>query len=315
MAFDIISMGGLLVEIMRKEFGKSLKEAADFSGPFPSGDTPIFIHAAAMLERKCGFIGSCGDDDFGECVFQRLEESGVDMSYVRKVSGKMTGTTFVMYEEDGTRKFLYHLQDSDSSIIDIDDVKAEYFSGAKCVHYTAFNLEISDSIRSAVYKSLQMLDDDVLVSFDPNLRFELYPAEKIREMCEPIMARADIIMPSEFEMSQLFGKDDHECCMEWMEKGKTVVLKLAENGCRIYSKGSVIDVPQFRTVEIDATGAGDVFCAAFIVGLLNGKSLQDAAVYANAAGAFSVTRLGPMEGIVPKNELDDFISKEMKNIF
>lgn len=311
MGFDVISMGGLLVEIIRKEAGKPFRSAADFSGPFPSGDTPIFINAAVKLGMKCGFIGSCGDDEFGECVYNRLLESGVDMQYVKKVKDTMTGTTFVAYEMDGTRQFLYHLKGSGTAIIDIDDVNAEYFKDCKWVHYTAFNMEISDSVRSAVYKSLQVLDPKTKVSFDPNIRPELLTPTQILKLSEPIMNRADLIIPSQGEMAAMYGKDDHECCMDWMDKGKTVVLKLGGDGCRIYDKGSIIDVPSFRTFEIDATGAGDIFCAALLFALTEGKSLYDAALYANAAGAISVTMMGPMEGTVDKAELDRFINERM----
>ena len=311
MSFDVISIGGLLVEIIRKEVGKPFRNAADFSGPFPSGDTPIFINAAANLGMKCGFIGSCGDDEFGECVYNRLKESGVDMQYVKRIKDTMTGTTFVAYEMDGTRQFLYHLKESGSAIINIDDVNEEYFKDCKWVHYTAFNLEISDSVRSAVYKSLQLLDPKTKVSFDPNIRPELLTPFQIQKLSEPIMNRADLIMPSQNELSTMYGKDDHDCCLEWMNRGKTVILKLGGEGCRIYDKGSIIDVPPFKTFEIDATGAGDIFCAAFLFALTEGKSLYDAAVYANAAGAVSVTTMGPMESTVNRTELDNFIHERM----
>jgi tagatose kinase len=315
MSFEIISMGALLVEIIRKELGKPFREASDFAGPFPSGDTPIFINAAAKLGRKCGFIGSCGDDEFGDCVYDRMLQSGVDMQYVSKIKDTITGTTFVAYEEDGTRQFLYHLRNSGSAVINIEDVSEEYFKNCKWVHYTAFNLEISDSVRSAVYKSLQILDDKTRVSFDPNIRFELCPPAKIRELCEPIMRRADLLMPSQFEFQMMYGKDDHQCCMEWMQKGKTVILKMADKGCRIYDKGEITDIPPFKTVEIDATGAGDIFCAAFIHALLEGRSFYEAGRYANAAGAFSVMRMGPMEGTVTKEDLDDFLATNSEELF
>ncbi len=315
MGHEIISIGGLLVEIIRKEHGRTLSESADFAGPYPSGDTPIFIHAAAKLGKDCGFIGSCGNDAFGDCVYDRLAASGVDMTHVKKIPGLMTGTTFVMYEEDGTRKFMYHLQNSGSAVVTIDDVSSEYFKGCKWVHYTAFNLEISDSVRSAIYRSMQLLDDDTIVSFDPNVRFELYSPEQLKKMCEPILKRANVILPSQYEFSRMYGKTDDEVCTEWMDKGKLVILKLADQGCRIYEKGKIVDVAPFRTVEIDATGAGDIFCAAFAVARLDGKSIHDAAVYANAAGAFSVTRMGPMEGTVSKEELEEFLRTEQAEIF
>lgn len=315
MSLEIISMGGLLVEIIRKEHGKTLSEPADFTGPYPSGDTPIFIYAAAKLGKRCGFIGSCGDDAFGKCVYDRLNTVGVDMTHIRKIPGLMTGTTFVMYEEDGTRRFMYHLQNTGSAVVTIDDVSSEYFKDCKWVHYTAFNLEISDSLRSGIYRSMQLIDDNTIVSFDPNVRFELYSPEQIKEMCEPIIKRANILLPSQYEFSQMYGKTDEEVCTELMEKGKLVILKLADQGCRIYEKGKIMDVAPFQIVEIDATGAGDIFCAAFAVARLDGRSVYNSAVFANAAGALSVTRMGPMEGTFTKDELEEFLRTRQSENF
>ena len=63
---DIITIGPLVVEIIRKGLDREFYEPAEFQGPYPSGDTPIFINAAARLGMKTGMIGSVGDDDFGK---------------------------------------------------------------------------------------------------------------------------------------------------------------------------------------------------------------------------------------------------------
>ena len=72
MSYDIVTMGPLLCEIMRKELDKPLDRPADFSGPYPSGDTAIMLNAAAKLGARCAMIGVVGDDGFGRCVTDRL---------------------------------------------------------------------------------------------------------------------------------------------------------------------------------------------------------------------------------------------------
>jgi sugar/nucleoside kinase (ribokinase family) len=89
MNLDILTMGPLLVEIIRTEKGLPLGESGYFAGPFPSGDTPIFIDAAAKMGRKCGFVGVVGDDDFGRCATERLSHDGVDISFVRTAPEKV----------------------------------------------------------------------------------------------------------------------------------------------------------------------------------------------------------------------------------
>ena len=60
--------------------------------------------------------------------------------------------------------------------------------------------------------------------------------------------------------------------------------------------------------EIDPTGAGDCFGGAYVATRRLGLSVDQALIYANAAGARNVTRRGPMEGAGSRSELDAFIA-------
>ena len=63
----------------------------------------------------------------------------------------------------------------------------------------------------------------------------------------------------------------------------------------------------FGVTEIDPTGVGDCFSAAFIAGLEAGWSLEKVGRFANAAGALAVTKLGPMEGAPTFQQVEKFI--------
>ena len=102
---------------------------------------------------------------------------------------------------------------------------------------------------------------------------------------------------------------DDEGCRIWAAQGKLVVLKNGEAGSRVYYKDQVIDVPTFKVTEIDPTGAGDTFCGAFLTALIEGKSLEECARFANAAGAISVRKKGPMEGAPSREELELFLKE------
>ncbi len=313
MNLDIITMGPLLVEIMRKELNQEFHEAGVFEGPYASGDTPIFIHAAALLGAKAGMIGSVGDDGFGKCVVDKLVKSGVDLTCVQTKKGMYTASTFVGYYNDGSRKFLYHLDGSGSAAFNPEGFSAEYFKGCKWVHYTGFSMEASESYRQAAYRSLKMLDKDTKVSFDPNIRPEIFTPEEIRRMCEPILKRADLILPSGEEAMLFTGAStEEEGCRLLTEGGKMVVLKRGINGSRFFLENETIDVPAFESEEVDPTGAGDTFAAALLTALIEGKSIYDAGVFANGAGAFAVTKKGPMEGAPKREMLDAFLASGKK---
>ena len=70
MSVEVISLGELLVEIMRKEVDQPLDRPADFVGPFPSGAPAIFADAVAKLGHSAGFVGALGNDDFARCYLE-----------------------------------------------------------------------------------------------------------------------------------------------------------------------------------------------------------------------------------------------------
>lgn len=310
MGYDIVTIGGLLCEVMRKELDKPLDKAADFTGPYPSGDTPIMINAASKLGAKTAMIGVVGDDSFGKCVTDRLSENGTDCSMVRVQKGASSGVAFVCYYSDGSRNFLYHVQQAAPGLMGTQDINIDKLKGTKWMHITGFTMSISESSAEAVRKLIKELPEDTKISFDPNIRPEQLSVEQIKELCKPVIERASIIFPSKNEAKMFtdLGTDDAGCKL-WAKQGKIVVLKNGEAGSRIYCGDDIIDVPSCKVKEVDPTGAGDTFCGAFLTALCEGKQLAECGKFANAAGAMSVRKQGPMEGAPSREELDQFISE------
>lgn len=87
------------------------------------------------------------------------------------------------------------------------------------------------------------------------------------------------------------------------------MLKRGADGATYFSHdGSRVDVPAFMVEEVDPTGAGDCFGGAYVASRRLGMTPHQALIYAAAAGARNVTRLGPMEGAGTRDELDSFIA-------
>jgi tagatose kinase len=302
---EVISIGNMLVEVMRVALDEPMDRAGSFVGPFPSGDTPIYIDSVARLGHRAGFIGAVGADDFGRCLLARFARDGVDFSQGRVLPEHTTGVAFVAYFGDGSRKFIYHWRHAAAGQLAPEYIDPAYFAQARWLHLTGCNLAITPAAREAGYRAMACLPEGARLSFDPNIRPEVLSVEQIRELVAPVIARAEVIMPSLSEAQMLTGAASDEAgCQAWAEQGKLVVLKQGPHGCRIFYQGSDFEVPGFSVTEVDPTGAGDSFSAGITVALLEGKSLADAARFANAVGALAVTQKGPMEGAPARAEVE-----------
>ena len=307
---EVISMGNMLVEIMRIQLDEPLNQAGTFTGPYPSVHTPIYIDSVARLGHSAGFIGAVGKDDFGRCLLDRFERDGVDFTCGKELPDQTTGVAFVAYFKDGSRKFIFHMRYSAAGRLAPDYLQAGYLQQAKWLHLTGCNLAMSDSSKQTCYQAMQMASATAHVSFDPNIRPELLSVEEIRQLCQPVIQRADFIFPSLGEAAMLTGASNDEAGIhQWLAQGKTVVLKMGARGSRIFHQGEVIEIPGFAGQEVDPTGAGDSFSAAFTVAMLEGMPLASAGRFANAVGALAVTKKGPMEGAPTRAEVEDFLDK------
>lgn len=303
----ILSLGELLVEIMRVDRGVPLNTPGVLSGPYASGAPAIFACAAARLGAPTRFIGIRGDDAFGELCSHYLQHAGVQTQAIRVDAAHTTGMAFVSYGHHGDREFLFHLPQSAAALLGPEDVTHDLMRDVTWLHVTGSSLGISESMRQAIYRAVDVAKSaGATVSFDPNLRLELMSPQDIKRLCGPLLDHADIVLPSGAEASHLTGIHNQEdACLALLAGGaQTVVLKLGDQGCALFTPEHVSRIVSLPVTEVDPTGAGDCFAAAFAVAVLEGKDLQDAARFANIAGALSTTAFGPMEGAAYRREVE-----------
>lgn len=313
---NIVSLGEALVEVMRRDRDVPHYEPGIYLGPYPSGAPAIFADAAARLGEDSGFIGVVGDDDFGKLVINRLRRDNVDTSRMRVTKDYTTGIAFVMYYSSGERRFVFHLRHSAAAQLNPDDVDPGYIKGAKVIHIMGSSLALSDASRDACHKAATIAyESGAVVSFDPNVRPELMDVEHMRRLSEPVIKLSKIIMLGKEELVALTGEADLMRAIDAMlRKGPEIIaVKMGSGGSLLATReGELIREPAYEVTEVDPTGAGDVFDAAFIVAWLKGWSLRRALEFANAAGAIKVTRFGPMEGPISLNEVLNFMRMTKK---
>ncbi len=312
MSGKIVSLGEVLVEVMRPERGAALNRPGTFRGPFASGAPLVFACAAGRLgagleavKPAVGFIGVRGDDAFGDLCARHLAVCGVTPQ-LRTSQSHATGVAFVAYRSDGNRDFLFHLQHSAAALLEPEDVTDELLAGVAWLHVAGSTLAVSTSARAACEKAVQEAKArGATVSFDPNLRLELMNPAEVRQVCGPVLEAADVVLPSGLEAALLLGMDDaRAACRNLADMNKIVVLKEGERGCTLLAGDEETSVPGIHVTETDPTGAGDAFAAGLAVARLRGRSWADAARFANVVGALSTTAFGPAEGLPTLAEVE-----------
>ena len=298
----MVSLGELLVEFVRVRRGVMHDVADLYMGPFPSGAPAITADSASRLGLRVGFTGVVGADDFGVMVVNRLRGDGVDVSRIIIDNDSVTGLAFVAYDESGLRRFVFNLKWSASVKLSPSLIEPSYIADSRVLHVSGSTMYIGEGPREACIKAMvEARRAGALVSLDPNIRVELMSINATRELLLSVLKLVNILLISEDEVKSLMGSGNAiEEARRLLEKGpEVVVVKRGVNGSIALTRGGEHAEGSFRVNEVDPTGAGDVFNAAFIYGYLKDWGISETLRFANAAAAIKVTRMGPMEG--PRN--------------
>jgi fructokinase len=307
----IVALGEVVSDIYRGE------GSSEIEVPFtarPGGAPANVAVAAARLGSEAAFIGSVGEDLFGDLILRTLEAEGVDTSAVRRCEPP-TRTSIAFVEiAGGDRSFTFYRSDpAADELLSPEDVVRDVLSGASFVNFGSIPL-IKDPSRSAIHRAVELAEEmDVPVAFDVNFREHLWEsAEVAREVVDPLLGRSRIVKLSDDEIPPLLGtKDLKEATKMLLDRGVGLVLvSLGPEGAFYATEDFEGDVPSFEIEVVDPTGAGDAFLAAVLVHLSEGEwdeeVVREAARRGTAAGAFACTDYGAMRALPTKDELKRF---------
>ncbi|MGH2390836.1 MAG: carbohydrate kinase family protein, partial [Chloroflexota bacterium] len=126
---------------------------------------------------------------------------------------------------------------------------------------------------------------------------ELLGGASVAAVAEPILALADVVLPSGDELRRVTGIDDLDSAVQLLlQRGvEWVFLKRGMAGSTLHGRDIKVEMATEPRIERDPTGAGDAFAAGAAYGLLHGLRAEDILRLANTMGGFAVTKLGPME--------------------
>lgn len=135
----------------------------------------------------------------------------------------------------------------------------------------------------------------------------------MREVLLPLAKKSDLFFPGLNEAHLLLNNSNltpDECIQCFLDWGiPEVILKLGAKGAISATSTEKFEAESFPVIEVDSVGAGDGFCAGYLVGYLNQLSISERTELANAVGAIVVGRKGDYEGLPTMDEVEEFLGK------
>lgn len=318
--FDVIGIGALNVDLIyqvddvqeidpeirpgqetfipRQRFLELLeraKERGNFRGKSGGGQAANTVVALAKMGFKAGYVGAVGVDGEGDFLLQNLED--VDVSSIRRTDE--SGLCLCLVSGDGERTNLLLPNSNDS--LSYDQIDAEYIDETRILYLSSF---AGSKPFSAQKELVNNLGPDTLVALDPG---ELYSKKGLEEL-RPMLARTDFLFLTEREMEEM-TKATQVGGLTLLEAGaKVVVVKQGAAGASVIASQREFSVPAEPTKVLDTTGAGDVFAAGFLAGILLNRPLDECAKIASKATALGISGYG-REKYPTHHDLRDFLER------
>ena len=243
----------------------------------PGGSACNTIVGVGKLGGAARFVGKCGNGEMGQFFENDLRRQNVEPSLLR--SDSPTGRVLSIITPDAQRSMFTYL--GASAETRPQDITASFFSDAAIVHiegYLLFNPDLILKVLQTARQSGARISLD-LASFNV--------VEESHELVEHIVESfVDILIANEDEARAYTGhKDEARAIRALSDKAKIAVLKVGERGSFIANRGQVVPVqPQTGGAAVDTTGAGDLWAAGFLFGLVNGYPLQRCGELGSACG-------------------------------
>ena len=291
--FDVVGFGALNVDKLFKVNRLANAEEESFIEDYAEACGGSAANSAVGLARlgcKVGFIGKVGCDREGDLLIQNFCKEGVDVNgTIREKQGK-SGSVLGFVDKKGARAL--YIDSGVNDTIAFDEINVEYASQAQFLHLTSFVGEKSFQTQKRL---LAALPKSVRVSFDPGALY----ARKGFAYLEPIIKKTYVLMPNAIELELLTGEPDYCKGADFMVgRGvKIVAVKLGGDGCYVTDGRERHLIEPFKVKVVDTTGAGDAFCAGFLYGLINGKSLFECGRVGNFVASRCVMKLGARAGL------------------
>ncbi|MBW9063337.1 5-dehydro-2-deoxygluconokinase [Rhizobium herbae] len=329
---DLITIGRASVDLYGQQIGTRLEDVASFAKSVGGCPTNISV-GTARLGLKSALLTRVGKEQMGRFIREQLEREGVETRGVVTDPERLTALAILSVESDHSFPLLFYRDNCADNALCEDDVSEDFIRSARAILVTGTHFS-KPHTDAAQRKAIRIAKESgAKVVFDIDYRPNLWglaghdagdnryiASEKVSAHLKTVLADCDLIVGTEEEVLIASGDSDLLAALKTIRANSTatIVLKRGPMGCIVYD-GPISDnledgiVGKGFPIEVyNVLGAGDAFMSGFLRGWLTGEPHATSATWANACGAFAVSRLLCAPEIPTWTELQFFLENGSK---
>jgi sugar/nucleoside kinase (ribokinase family) len=261
--------------------------ATEMSG----GSAANTIVGVANLGARAAYVGKVRDDQIGRMYTHDIRAAGVAFETMPAPDGPATGCCYILVTPDGERTMNTYLGAAQELMP--DDIDAAQVAASAMIYLEGYLWDPKNA-KDAFVKAATIAHDagrQVALTLSDSFCVDRYRGEFLDLMRA---GTVDLVFANEAELHSLYQTSDFDTALTQMRRDtKLGVVTRSEKGCVVASHDGVIAVPAFPIDRIvDTTGAGDLFAAGFLFGLVRGAELENAGRLGALAAAEVIQHIG-----------------------
>ena len=325
---DVVCIGRSSVDLYGVQVGGRLEDMASFSKAVGGCPTNIAI-GTARLGLKSGLITRVGDEHMGRFIREQAQREGVDVTGVRTDPERLTALVLLGIRDDKTFPLIFYRENCADSALDESDIDEAYIAGAKAIVVSGTHFSRPHNAAAQNLAISYAKKHGRKVAFDIDYRPNLWglaghgagearyiKSESVSQHLAPVLPLCDLIVGTEEEIMIAGGVDDPHGALRAIRavSAAILVMKRGPMGCVVFP-GQIPDSIEdgvkgagFPVEVYNVLGAGDAFMSGFLRGWLRDEPIETCCAFANAGGAFAVSRLLCSAEYLTEPELRHFLA-------
>jgi 5-dehydro-2-deoxygluconokinase len=330
---DVITIGRSSVDLYGQQIGGRLEDVGTFAKSVGGCPSNIAI-GAARLGLKSAVLTRVGDEHMGRFIREQMAREGVATDGVRTDPKRLTALVILGVRDSESFPLIFYRTDCADMALDESDVDPAFIQRARAIVVTGTHFS-TPTTAAAQRKAMAIARaSGAKIVFDIDYRPNLWglaghgagearyiASDRVSQHLQPILPDADLIVGTEEEVMIAGGAEDLLSALRNIraQSGATIVLKRGSKGCTVFPAAIPDNVDEgivgsgFPIEVYNVLGAGDAFMSGFLRGWLAGEKLETCATWANACGAFAVSRLLCSPEIPTWIELQHFLMHGSKH--